>query len=278
MRELTRDAARRLDEAAQQRFGIPGVVLMENAARAMADIARAMLGTASAPPSHAGRDADDAPRTRVVVVCGTGNNGGDGYAIARHLANAGINVEIAPLGPPRAGTDAACNESICRRMELVFVEPLLALQTPPDLVVDAVFGTGLDRPVVGRALDVIRAINRARAEVLAVDLPSGLDNDTGQPFAAQILPPGATAGEGSGAPIGEAVRATVTAVTVAPRPGMRHPDARRWFGRTRIVDIGTPASLLLEFGTEPRPLPSLGGLVRASIAVDPMRSHDRSNG
>ncbi len=230
-RELTREAARRLDEAAQRRYGIPGIVLMENAARAMAEIARAMLGTTSGLMSDGFSDVfrDDGTDARVVVVCGTGNNGGDGYAIARHLTNTGALVEIVAIGPPAAGGDAAINESICRRMGLVFAG-IEALERRPDLVVDAIFGTGLTRPVEGAALEAITAINASRAMVLAVDLPSGLDND-------------------SGLPLGSAVRARVTAVTVAPRPAMRMPDARRWFGRTRIVDIGAPTSLLREFGT-----------------------------
>ncbi|MDZ4753683.1 MAG: NAD(P)H-hydrate epimerase [Phycisphaerae bacterium] len=226
MRELTRAAARKLDETAQHRFMIPGIVLMENAARAIAELARAMIGAVI--EGGAGGQIYGA---RVVIVCGVGNNGGDGYAIARHLANSGARVELAPIGPPIAGSDAALNEAICRRMGIPFVFALETLRSRPDLVVDAIFGTGLDRPVEGVALEVIQAINRCGAPVLSVDLPSGIDNDTGTP-------------------LGDAVRATVTAVTVAPRPAMRAADARQWFGKTRVVDIGAPASLLREFGVE----------------------------
>ncbi len=201
---------------------------MENAARGMAEVARSMLEETS--PSSASEPAI-APRGPVVVVCGSGNNGGDGYAMARHLANAGHPVRCVALRAPRAGSDAATNALICRRMGIPEVG-LEALLTAPALVVDAIFGTGLDRPVRGIEGDAIAAINRCGCggvPILAVDLPSGVNNDAGEPF-------------------GDAVRATATAVTVAPRPAMRLAPACEFFGRVTIIDIGSPACLCAEFG------------------------------
>ncbi|MBL9147080.1 MAG: NAD(P)H-hydrate epimerase [Phycisphaerae bacterium] len=216
MRTLTTAAARALDRAAQERYAIPGIVLMENAAIGISALARGMLG--------------DASGARVVVVCGPGNNGGDGYAIARHLQNAGAVVSIIPVGSPREGSDAATNERVAFLMGMPRVD-LDALAAAPDLIIDAVFGSGLDRPVEGAALAAIQAINASPSEVLAVDIPSGLDADTGLP-------------------LGEAVRATVTAITIAARPACRAPHAKAWLGTWRVIDIGCPRSLVAEFATQ----------------------------
>jgi len=220
MRTLTTAAARALDRAAQERFAIPGIVLMENAAIGISALARGMLG--------------DASGARVVVVCGPGNNGGDGYAIARHLHNAGAQVSIVPVGSPRDGSDAATNERVAFLMGMPRVDLDALAAAPdlvPDLIIDAIFGSGLDRPVEGAALAAIQAINASPSEVLAVDIPSGLDADTGLP-------------------LGEAVRATVTAITIAARPACRAPHAKAWLGTWRVIDIGCPRSLVGEFATE----------------------------
>ncbi|MDZ4828708.1 MAG: NAD(P)H-hydrate epimerase [Phycisphaerae bacterium] len=221
---LTTAASRELDRAAQERFGIPGIVLMENAAIGMAAIARKMLIR-----NHA---------ARVTIVCGPGNNGGDGYAIARHLANAGSAITIVAVGSPQPGTDAATNAAIAERMGLEIQQfqprghhvagPPIADRS--DLIIDALFGSGLDRPVVGLALGAISAMNASGVPVLAVDLPSGLDGDLGLP-------------------LGESVRATVTAVTVAPRPACFIDAARIYLGDWKVVDIGAPVALVREFST-----------------------------
>ena len=167
---LTRAQAREHDRRCIEALGIPGVVLMENAARGCAELAMRML-----PRARAGR---------VCVACGPGQNGGDGYAIARHLANAGHAVTIAFLGEPAVGGDAAVMRGVARAMGL----PMRSIDAPDglpgcDLVVDALFGTGLDRPLQGVALAAVRAVNATGAPVLSVDLPSGMDADTGAPIA-----------------------------------------------------------------------------------------------
>lgn len=213
---LDRDSVRAVDRAAIAEYGIPGIVLMENAARALAVEALAMLPVAGGS---------------VVIVCGSGNNGGDGWALARHLHNAGTGVAVAPLGEPREGGDAAVNCRICRAMLIgeIAVDDLPAQLQACDLVVDAIFGTGLDRAVTGAAAAVIERINECGRPVLAVDVPSGLDCDTGRP-------------------LGNAVRATRTVTFIARKPGMDVEAAMAYTGHVVVGDIGAPVELLERFG------------------------------
>ncbi len=213
---LNRDSVRAVDRAAIDEYGIPGVVLMENAARALAVETLAML------PETAGL---------VLIVCGSGNNGGDGWALARHLHNAGSGVRIAPLGAPRDGGDAAVNCRICRNMNLREIVPddLPAHLADCDLVVDAIFGTGLDRAVSGAAATVIESINGSGRPVLAVDVPSGLDCDTGRP-------------------LGSTIRAARTVTFVARKPAMIVEAAAAYTGEVVVADIGAPVELLERFG------------------------------
>ncbi len=222
---FSQDAIRSLDVLAIEQFAIPGIVLMENAGRGVAEIARTML----------------APGERVVIVCGTGNNGGDGLVAARHLSNAGIVVRIVLAGDPdRVSGDAGVNLGIIRRMEL----PLVSLDSESDvrehggclaeadLLIDGLFGTGLDRPVEGFRRDLIERINdagHAGARVLAIDLPSGLDADSGQPQ-------------------GVCVRASRTATLVGLKRGFR--AAREYTGAIEVVDIGVPQVLVRRLGNE----------------------------
>ncbi len=213
---LDRTSVRAVDRAAIDEYGIPGVVLMENAARGLAVEALDMLGGATGS---------------VVIVCGSGNNGGDGWALARHLHNAGVRVTVSPLGEPREGGDAAVNRRICRNMALREIAPddLPALLDGCDLVVDAVFGTGLDRKITGAAAAVIDRINDSGRPVLAVDVPSGLDCDSGEPLV-------------------RAVKAARTVTFVAHKPAMNVAAAREHLGRIVVADIGAPVELLERFG------------------------------
>jgi NAD(P)H-hydrate epimerase len=213
---LDRESVRAVDRAAIAEYGIPGVVLMENAARALAVEALAMLADTNGS---------------VAIVCGSGNNGGDGWALGRHLHNAGANVTIAPLGDPREGGDAAVNCGICRKMKLreIAADDLPAQLQGCDLVVDAIFGTGLDRAVTGSAAEVIERINESGRPVLAVDVPSGLDCDSGEPM-------------------GKTVRATRTVTFVARKPAMNVDAARVYTGQVVVGDIGAPVELLARFG------------------------------
>ena len=215
---LDRQSVRAVDAAAINEYKIPAIVLMENAARGLADQALLMLEDTQASPA------------KVLIICGSGNNGGDGYALGRHIHNAGVKVTFVQLGQVRENTDAATNRNICLNMkipEITFED--LDSHTSNDLIVDAIFGTGLDRQVAGLASDVINWINQQKTPVLAVDLPSGLDCDTGKP-------------------LGLAVKADCTVTFVARKPGMIAQGAEDYLGKVVVASIGAPIELIKRFG------------------------------
>lgn len=170
-RALNAQEMRRVD-AASADHGMPGSVLMENAGAAMA---RTALGLAG-------------PQGRFIILCGTGNNGGDGLVAARHLASAGRSVFIELIGDVSTlQGDPARNARALTASGLSFAPVPEDLPVGPgDVVIDALFGTGLSRPPEGRFGDAIGRISVWRAsgaKVVSADLPSGLATDTGVPFA-----------------------------------------------------------------------------------------------
>lgn len=201
------------DRHAIEQLAIPGVALMENASR---HVARAVA--ARCPPGG-----------RVAVICGGGNNGGDGFGAARHLVAWGRPVELwLTRAPARYAGDAATNLESCRRLGL---KPhIWGDDGPPDpqrfaWIIDAVLGTGLSGEVRGAAGDAIRWMNRAPAPVLAVDIPSGIDGATG-------------------AVCGVAVEAAHTVTFATSKPGhWLFPGAGRR-GTLEIVDIGMPPACI----------------------------------
>jgi NAD(P)H-hydrate epimerase len=204
---LSRDEVRELDRRAIEKFGIPGLVLMENAGRGTAELLLS-LGV-------------DGP---VVICCGKGNNGGDGFVIARHLARVGVAVRVLLFArPEELSGDAAVNFASLSHCGVPVTVPTAAV-APGDLngaawIVDALFGYGLSGPVRAPFPEVVAAINASPARVLAVDIPSGLDCDTGQP-------------------LGSAVRAHHTATMLALKRGFAQPDAQSYLGRVHLIDIG----------------------------------------
>lgn len=213
---LTPAQCREIDRLAAERYAMPTIILMENAARGLAD------ATAARTPRGGS----------VLVFAGPGNNAGDGLAAARHLHNRGFKIEIRFLGDPEGlPDDAATNLRIVRTMELPTLTGSPALEppkAPPDAVIDALLGTGLSRPVAGPLLDAIRLINRlgdAGATVIAADIPSGLDGDTGEPRP-------------------DAVRAHATATFAACKTGLVAPGAADRVGAVEVVDIGVPRELI----------------------------------
>jgi hydroxyethylthiazole kinase-like uncharacterized protein yjeF len=191
---------RALDAALIDGLGLPGVAVMEQAARGAADVIRA---------HHA-----DAARRGVVVVCGPGNNGGDGWGVARWLAGWGFPVAVWPVAQSWTG-DANVLRGVAKKAGVREVDGL----GDAGLVVDAVFGTGLTRPVEGRYADVLRAIDAHPAPVVALDLPSGLCADTG-------------------AALGFAVRATTTVTFGWFKRGLFAGVGRERRGALHLVDIG----------------------------------------
>ena len=212
---LTRAQVREIDRRAIEEYHIPGIVLMENAARGVVEVALRMI-----------RQVND---SFVLILCGGGNNGGDGLAIARHLHNRGANVVVLPVGEPHYAGDAMANWNIVRAMKIntrpigLQIESLL--EQGCDLVVDAMFGTGLAKPVRPPFDMMIEKCNQCPAPILAVDLPSGLDCDTGEP-------------------LGACVRATRTVTFVAEKAGFVNPKSREYTGEITVADIGCPRELI----------------------------------
>jgi NAD(P)H-hydrate epimerase len=222
LRSLTRDEVRSIDAQAVRELGILGLVLMENAGRGAAErlVAESISG-------------------RVVICAGKGNNGGDGFVIARHLANQGFDVQTLffcdpatlatgdDAGPP---SDYLVNFRVLQAAgEPVEVIPpdcadlarLDSVLVDADWVVDALLGTGTQgaiRPTTARLIDRINAAGR---KTLAIDLPSGLDCETGLP-------------------LGSCIRATRTVTFVARKVGFDNPDSVAWTGPVDVVGIGVP--------------------------------------
>ncbi len=230
---FTRAAVRDVDRLATEEFGLPSIVLMENAAIHCADVALDLL--------------EDRDETRALILCGPGNNGGDGFAIARHLANQGVEpVIVLASEREKYEPDAAANLRVAERMGIAIegfdpsnapgaVHPA-ARRGPgdrPGLVIDALLGTGLERAVrepIASLIAEINALGRTGVPVLAVDIPSGLDCDTGEP-------------------LGAAVRATVTVTFVGLKRGFLSLAAQPYVGDVVVADIGVPRALVGRLGT-----------------------------
>jgi NAD(P)H-hydrate epimerase len=213
MLRLTRDQVRSIDRRATEEYHVPGIVLMENASRGVADAAERFF----------------LPRpSRVLILCGGGNNGGDGLAAARHLHNRGHAVTIGLLtDPARYRGDAKTNWDIVQAMRLPAsaFDAAAIRATRADLILDAIFGTGLTDSPRDPFPQIVNAMQDHGAPILAVDLPSGLDCDTGHP-------PGAC------------VRATRTVTFVAEKTGFANPEAKQYAGEITVADIGCPRELI----------------------------------
>ena len=177
---------------------------------------------------------------RIAVVCGNGNNGGDGFVVARRAREAGCEVRALGVGDPGRLGDAAAAMLDAMRAAGVELAPFSAAALD-GIVVDALFGTGLSRPVAGAAAAAIEAMNAAGAPILAVDVPSGIDADTGSVR-------------------GTAVRASLTVTFIAPKRGLCTGAGPDHCGRTECDALGVPPSLLdrvpagterLDYGTLP---------------------------
>ena len=176
---------------------------------------------------------------RVVVVCGAGNNGGDGFVVARHLLARGAEVSVFLTGTSEKVTgESRINHDAYIDLGGEFTElppdatlaPLEAALERADYVVDAIFGTGLDRPIHGHLADVIAVVNASTCHCIALDIPSGLDAD-------------------SGAPLGTVVQADTTVTFGHLKIGLLTPDGARLAGNVHVVDLGVPdAPILAQVG------------------------------
>ena len=236
MRILTAEEMRGVDRAAIERLGLPGLVLMENAALGVVDaIGRQYPRAESA-----------------AIFCGPGNNGGDGLAVARQLATRGYAVEIfLALGTAgKAGTagdrplagDAGLQLAVCRRLELTIHElalggdaaeaeaglaAALAAAARHDLVIDALFGTGLARPLTGWFARLVEGLNEVPRPRVAVDIPSGLSGSSAEPPGPHLL-------------------ADLTVTFAAPKVAHVFPPAADAAGELVVTDLGFPRRLVDE--------------------------------
>jgi NAD(P)H-hydrate epimerase len=216
-RSMTREQARDIDRRAADEFGMSTLVLMENAGRGLADLL--CQQEISGP---------------VAVCCGGGNNGGDGFVLARHLDLRRVPVRVLLWGDPaKAGGDAAANLAILEKAGLAierFTGPhdparLQAELDGADWIIDALLGTGARGEPRSPLAEVIDQLNAQAVRILAVDLPSGLDCDSGQPAK-------------------RCIRAQHTGTFVAAKRGFSAPGASDFTGQVHVLDIGAPRVLV----------------------------------
>ena len=216
---MSREEVRAFDSWAINTLGIPGVVLMENAGRSCAELIIKKLKGITKP--------------KVCIFCGTGNNGGDGYVIARHLINNGFEVLVIISGDiEKIKGDAKINldilQALSQKIEQLnpaddnIKSKVETFAAGTNVLVDALFGTGLSGQVKDGYKKLIDSINAQKIPVLSVDIPSGLDCDTGQP-------------------LGIAIKAQYTVTFVAVKKGFTYSDANLYTGDIYVASIGVEA-------------------------------------
>lgn len=217
MKIVTAQQMKNIDRRAITDIGIPGPVLMENAAAAvMTEMEAFFQGLA---------------RARVAIICGKGNNGGDGFALARRLRIRGVPVRVALLAPFNSiANEAKVHLSILRKMDVEIAQhasnqTLGDMISWSDIIVDALLGVGLSSPLKGAYAKAIDMINSSGRSVVAVDVPTGIDADTGQV-------------------LGTAVRADLTVTMALLKRGLVLYPGAGHAGAVRVADIGIPAEVV----------------------------------
>ncbi|MEE9585254.1 MAG: NAD(P)H-hydrate epimerase [Candidatus Brocadiales bacterium] len=221
-RAVTREEIRGIDRKAIEEYGIPGVVLMENAGRRVAEEALEMLEEALEP--------------RVAILCGKGNNGGDGFVAARHLYNQGVKVDVylfTLMADVAFTHDPWTHLNTLVKMGLDIKEVTTAPDArrifmdieDTDLIIDGLLGTGLEGEVREPYRTAIEDINNSGVPVLSIDIPSGLDCNDGHV-------------------LGAAVRAARTVTFVLPKKGFTLAEGPGHVGEVVVADIGMPRDLV----------------------------------
>src|SRR3990167_2927201 len=220
---LTREEMRELDRKAIEEYKIPGIVLMENAGRNVAEEVLQMI--------------DNPQKVKVAILCGKGNNGGDGFVVARHLHNHSIHVDvflIAKISDILKDGDAGTNLQILLNMKISVkeildisgVNSILNELNNYNILVDALFGTGLSGDVREPFKTLIDGVNNLNKPIVSVDIPSGLDCNTGK-----IL--------------GTAIKATKTVTFAAAKKGFYLGEGTSYTGNVTVTDISIPKDLIL---------------------------------
>ena len=252
MKVVRAEEMRAIDNRAINEYGIPGVVLMENAGIRTVEIIEEILTGLS--------------NQQVVILAGRGNNGGDGFVVARHLMNAGIPVSVFLLGEPEQLTpDAKVNYQILERMRA----PLYPLQTEEDLdrltlallkaglIVDAIYGIGFKGSLNEFETQVVKMVNWSRLPVVAVDIASGIEADSGRVH-------------------GIAVQASHTVTFGLPKLGQLLEPGRSYTGTLTVADISLPRDLLT--ASELKTNLITDELVQPFLAPRPAESHKGTYG
>ena len=219
---LTREEMLELDRKAIEEYKIPGIVLMENAGRNVAEEILQMI--------------DDPHQAKVAILCGKGNNGGDGFVVARHLHNHSIHVDvflIARVSDILKDGDAGTNLQILLNMKIPVneildipgVNSILKELHNYNILADALFGTGLSGDVREPFKTLIGGVNNLNKTIISVDIPSGLDCNTGK-----IL--------------GAAIKATKTVTFAVAKKGFYLNDGPSYTGKVIVSDIGIPKELI----------------------------------
>lgn len=211
---ITVAEAKELDARAFRRYGVSTLILMENAGRAIAEEAISMLKSS---------------KTQVAILCGKGNNGGDGFVAARYLLTKGVNVEVFLVtGGSALREEAAINLEILRKLEQkIFnvkednLESVKNRIKTADLVIDGLLGIGAKGKLEGVLRQVIDVVNELKIPVLSIDIPSGLDADTGMS-------------------LGVSVKANRTVTFAAKKQGMVLGQGHKYCGRVVVRDLGLP--------------------------------------
>jgi len=202
MKNISVKQAQKFDQEAQKKLGIPSIILMESAGRHVAQEALNMLGR----------------KKKVLIVCGVGNNGGDGLVAARHLLNAGVKVEVLIVGKlAKLKPDPKTNYTTFKKMGAAKFIRRLPKQC--NLIIDSLFGIGLNSEVKEPYARIIDQMNKSKKPILAVDVPSGLNADTGKV-------------------LGIAVKAKKTVTFVAAKKGFFLKQGPKYCGKIIVCDIG----------------------------------------
>lgn len=218
---LSAEEMQRLDRFAIEEIGIPSAALMENAGCAAAQVVLSML--------------KGKKNSRVSVFCGMGNNAGDGFVVARHLMNANVSVSVFLIGSPRQlKNDAAINYNILKkchcRIHISHAVDKEVMKTvfSSDILIDAIFGTGINREVGSPFRDFIECLNQSGKRIVSLDIPSGLNGTTGKIY-------------------GTCIRATKTVTFGYAKKGFYQKDGPSLTGEVVVKDIGIPRNAIARF-------------------------------
>jgi NAD(P)H-hydrate epimerase len=206
MKVVSVEEMKELDRRTIEGFGVPSIILMENAGKKVSEVALSMLARAE--------------KNNIAVFCGTGNNGGDGFVASRHLVRQGRAVNVYIIGErSRIKNDALLNLEILEKMGLKIREISSPVKINADLIIDAIFGIGLKGLVKEPACSIIKDLNKNKAPIISIDVPSGLNADTG-------------------GVLGEAIKAKKTVTMQFPKKGFYVTEGPGYVGEIITADIG----------------------------------------